>query len=118
MPAAQPPTDWLNAPVPCRKATCTPCGAGGLPEVKPLLLPEMPAPPVKVQGEPLGRYWKPAVPHRHLLETRIGDEGRGRLHDGDGVDECGIVTAGAVQALEHDRMSPGGDGERDSGVAW
>ena len=41
-----------------RKATCTPWGAGGLPAVKPLLLPEIPAPPEKVQGEPVGRYWK------------------------------------------------------------
>ena len=39
-----------------------PSGAGGLPEVKPLLLPEMPAPPEKVQGEPVGRYWNWPAP--------------------------------------------------------
>ena len=65
-----------------------------MPAVKPLLLPEMPAPPVKVQGEPVGPVLELARTHHHLLETRIGDEGRGGLHDGDGVDECGVVTAG------------------------
>ena len=46
-----------NEPVPCRKATWLPCGAPGLPQVKPLPLPATPAPPVKVQAEPVGRYW-------------------------------------------------------------
>ena len=55
-------TDWVNEPVLWRKATWTPWGAGGLPEVKPLLLPEMPEPPVKAQGEPVGSYWKWPVP--------------------------------------------------------
>ena len=53
---------WLNEPVSWRKATCDPSGAGGLPEVKPLLLPEMPALPVKVQGEPVGSYWNWPAP--------------------------------------------------------
>src|SRR5208337_4796608 len=55
-------TLWVNKPVPWRKATWTPWGAGGLPEVKPLLLPEMPAPPEKVHGEPVGSYWKLPAP--------------------------------------------------------
>src|SRR3954454_3752929 len=46
----------MEAPGPRRKATCVPAGAGGLPEVKPLLFAEIPAPPVNVQGEPVGRY--------------------------------------------------------------
>ena len=33
-----------------------------MPEVKPLLLPEMPALPEKAQGEPAGRYWKWPAP--------------------------------------------------------
>ena len=66
-------TVWLNEPVPWRKATCEPSGAGGLPEVKPLLLPEMPAPPEKVQGEPVGSYWNWPAPTDHLLEARVGD---------------------------------------------
>ena len=91
-----------------------PSGAGGLPEVKPLLLAEMPAPPEKVQGEPVGRYWnwpaptctcsKPASPIAELLAERR------RL-----IDEGGVVAAGAVQALERDRVRPGGDGERGGG---
>ena len=55
-------TDWVNEPVPWRKATWTPWGAGGLPEVKALLLPEMPEPPVKVHGEPVGAYWNWLAP--------------------------------------------------------
>src|SRR5437660_952776 len=49
-------------PVPWRKATWLPRGAGGLPEVKALLLPETPALPPKVQGEPAGLYWKLPLP--------------------------------------------------------
>ena len=36
---------WLMVPVFWRKATWLPCGALGLPEVKPLPLPATPAPP-------------------------------------------------------------------------
>src|SRR5260370_28067532 len=49
-------TDWLKLPVFCRKATWLPCGALGLPEVKPLPLPETPACPTKVHGEAVGSY--------------------------------------------------------------
>ena len=41
--------------------------------MKPLPLPEMPAPPVKAQGEPVGAVLELAGPHRHLLEARVGD---------------------------------------------
>ena len=44
---------WL--PLSCKNATCTPSGAGGLPLVKPLPLPLMPA-PVKTQLAPAGAY--------------------------------------------------------------
>ena len=73
MPAAQPATAWLNEPVFWRKATWVPSGAGGLPAVKPLPLPAMPAPPAKVQGEPVGPVPELAGPHRHLLEPRVAD---------------------------------------------
>src|ERR1700739_1907973 len=53
---------WLNEPVDWSKATCAPSGAVGLPKVKPLLLPLMPAEPEKVHGEPVGRYWDLPVP--------------------------------------------------------
>src|SRR5208282_2491354 len=44
--------------------------------------------------------------HRHLLEPRVADRGAAGLHD-DLVDEGGVVAAGAVQALELDRVRPG-----------
>ena len=85
-----------------------PWGAGGLPEVKPLPLAERPAPPVKVQGEPVGPVPELARAHRHLLEARIADVGDRRLVDRrDGVDEGGVVAAGGVQPLEGDRVRPG-----------
>src|SRR5260370_922916 len=49
-------TDWLKLPAFCRKATWLPWGALGLPEVKPLALPETPACPTKVHGEAVGSY--------------------------------------------------------------
>src|SRR4051794_20676571 len=39
------------------------------------------------------------------------------LCDADLVEEGGVVSTGAIQALEADRMSPSGDGERGRGVA-
>ena len=59
MPGVQPAIVWLKEPVVCRKATWVPCGALGLPAVKPLPLPDSPELPVKVQPAPVGRYWKP-----------------------------------------------------------
>ena len=47
-------TDWLNEPYCWRKATWVPWGELGLPDVKPLLLLEMPELPVKVHGVALG----------------------------------------------------------------
>src|SRR5437660_267541 len=55
---------WLKLPAFCRKATCPPCGAGGLPEVKPLLLPETPACPTKAHGDAGGEC--------HLLAEAAG----------------------------------------------
>ena len=54
MPAAKV-TDWLKLPVVWRKATWVPCGALGLPAVKPLPLPDTPVLPLKVHAEPAGR---------------------------------------------------------------
>ena len=45
-------------PTPCTTPTCVPCGALGLPLVKPLPLPATPVELVNVQGEPLGSYSK------------------------------------------------------------
>ena len=69
----------------CRKATWLPWGALGLPLVKPLPLPDTPAVPVKVQGEPMGWYLKfPAtkrgvskpgsrrMPHAGLMDGQRG----------------------------------------------
>ena len=85
--------------------------------MKPLLLPEMPELPEKAQGEPVGSYWnwpaptstcsKPGSPIEEVLTGVHGDL----------VDEGGVVAAGTVQSLEGDRVRPGGDGERGSGVA-
>ena len=63
MPAARLVTVWLNEPVLWRKATWAPSGALGLPAVKPLPLPEIPAEPANAQGVPAGSYWKaPKLP--------------------------------------------------------
>ena len=99
------------------KATWTPGGAGGLPAVKPLLLPEMPELPEKAHAEPVGSYWNLPAPTSVLLETRVTDRGRVDRCRGDLVDEGGVVSTGPVQSLEFDRVRPGGDGERGGGVA-
>ena len=94
-----------------------PSGAGGLPAVKPLPLAAMPAAPEKAQGEPVGRYRKWPAPTDTCSKPRSPIGGGAGRHDGDGVDEGGVVAAGGVQALERDRVRPGGDGERGGGVA-
>src|SRR5262249_35860903 len=43
--------------------------------------------------------------------------GGSRRRDADLIDEGGVVAAGAVQALEGDRVRPGGDRERGGAVA-
>ena len=95
-----------------------PRGAGGLPAVKPLPLPEI-----------------AGARRRRSRASRPGRTGTGRprpaparnpaspiadgagLRDGDLVDEGGVVAAGAVQALEGDRVRPGRDRERGGRVA-
>ena len=51
--------------------------------MKPLLLPEMPAPPAKVQGEPVGRYWNWPAPTTTCSNPASAIEERAGLHDGD-----------------------------------
>src|SRR5260370_33810922 len=53
-------TLWLKLPVCCTRPTWVPSGASGLPAVKPLPLPAMPAEPFHVHGEPVGLYAKAA----------------------------------------------------------
>ena len=57
----------------CRKATCAPCGAGGLPEVKPLLLAGDAGAAGEGPGRAGGAVLELAGPHLHLLETRVRD---------------------------------------------
>ena len=60
-----------------------------------------------------------AVAHRRRLEPGVGQTGRGGLGQADVVDEGGVVAAGAVQALEGDRVRSGSDreGGGQAGVA-
>src|SRR5262249_36619894 len=53
-------SDWLTLPVPCKKATCVPCGALALPSVLPL--PATPDCVLKVQGDPVGLVWNALGP--------------------------------------------------------
>ena len=51
-------------------------------------------------------------PDRDHLRSRPVSELLKGLHDGDLINEGGVVAAGGVQPLERDRVRPGGDGER------
>ena len=68
VPAARLPIVCEKEPVCCRIATCEPSGAAELPEVNPLLLPEIPDKPVNVQALPLGVYANPEPP-RALIDV-------------------------------------------------
>src|SRR5581483_9554408 len=63
---------WVTLLVFCRKATCAPCGAGGLPLVKAEPLPEIPPPPPKVQLAPVGPYWS-APPTLGVSKPRLAN---------------------------------------------
>src|SRR5215468_10123179 len=57
-------------PVPCKNATCTPSGADGFPDVKPLPFPLIP--PEKVQLPPVGPYWNEPEPTTGVSNPALG----------------------------------------------
>ncbi len=74
--------------------------------MKPQPLAEMPAAPVKVQAEPVGRR-RTGPPNLDGLETRVAAPmALLASQRDDGVDEGGVVTACGVQAQEIDGVEP------------
>ena len=69
--------------------------------MNPLLLAAMPDMAGEGPGGAARIVLVPAGPHRHLLETLVGDRRlAGHLDEDDLVDESGVVAAGTVHSLE------------------
>ena len=98
------------------KATCAPWGAGGLPEVKPLLLAAMPALPEKVQAEPVGGTGTCPHPPAPARTPRRRSRTTGRRDD-HLIDEGGVVTPGMSRPWKVIVCDTGRNGERGGGVS-